>query len=201
MKGSATAVSSGERVILHPGDCRVSDRPVTLYTLLGSCVAVCLYDPVRRVMGMNHFLLANRRYPRETPTLASDAGRYGIHAMEILVNSLMKLGAERRRLRAKAFGGGDVLGHGGNGDEGFLGVGAVNVRFVREFLTSDRIPLEAEDLGGDYGRQIYFTGNDYSVYLRKIPISLNTQVIEEERLYWRRSVEEHEHTANRVDYW
>ncbi len=170
-------------------------------TLLGSCVSVCLYDPVRRVMGMNHFLLANRRYTKDMPVLSTEAGRYGIHAMELLVNNLLAMGAQRRHLKAKAFGGGNVLGHRCNGEDKFMCVGAVNVRFVREFLSNDRIPLIAADLGGNFGRQIHFTGSDFSVYVRKIESEQSRHLLEEERLYWRHSMEEHEHPTSRVDYW
>jgi chemotaxis protein CheD len=189
------------RVVLHPGDFHVSDSPMTLSTLLGSCVAVCLYDPVRGVMGMNHFLLANRRYSKDLPILASEAGRYGIHAMELLVNGLLARGGKRRHLKAKAFGGGNVLGRSCNAQDNFLCVGAINVRFVREFLHSDGIPLVAADLGGNYGRQIHFTGADYSVYMRRIPVGQSSHLVDEERLYWKRSVEEHDHAAPRVELW
>ena len=71
-------------------------------TLLGSCVAVCMYDPVLRAGGMNHILLPKCRVGDKSP-------RCGIHAMELLINELMKLGGDRRRFIAKAFGGGNVL--------------------------------------------------------------------------------------------
>ncbi len=198
---SAPKAADAQRIVLHPGDYIVSDKPVTLSTLLGSCVAVCLYDPVRKVMGMNHFLLANRRYAKEMPVMDSEAGRYGIHAMELLVNNLLALGARRENLQAKAFGGGNVLGRSCSDTDNFMCVGAVNTRFVREFLFQDRIPLVAADLGGNFGRQIHFTGKDYSVYMRKIPTSQSAHLVEEERLYWRHSVEEHEHPVNQVDFW
>lgn len=196
---NGTVAGNAERVVLHPGDCVVTDRPITLSTLLGSCVAVCLFDPIRKVMGMNHFLLAERRHADNVPLLASEAGRYGIHAMELLINDLLVQGAQRRYLKAKAFGGGNVLGHAGG--DGFDSVGAVNVRFVREFLKRDRIPVVAADLGGNFGRQIHFTGDDYSVYMRKIAVTQRAHLVEEERLYWRHSVEAHEQAETRADFW
>jgi len=193
--------SDMDRFVLHPGDYRVADRPVVMSTLLGSCVAVCLFDPVKRVMGMNHFLLAERRHAEGTPLLASEAGRYGIHAMELLVNDLLRKGAQRHRLEAKAFGGGNVIGSNCKSEDGFNCVGTTNVRFVRDFLERDRIPLVAADLGGNQGRQIHFSGNDYSVYVRQIPIRHTSKVIEQERLYWRRSIESHQQTKEEVDFW
>lgn len=193
---------SPQRIVLHPGDCRVSAAPATLSTLLGSCVAVCLYDPVRRVMGMNHFLLASRNIAHGRPVMASEAGRYGIHAMELLINGVLAAGGERRNLRAKAFGGGNVLGRACTDPADFMCIGTVNVRFVREFLERDRIPLVAADLGGSVGRQIHFTGSDYSVYVRAIESQqTRKQVQEEERVYWRHSVEAHESERQQAEFW
>ena len=101
-----------QRITLRPGDHRATTDATVLSTLLGSCVAACLYDPSARVSGMNHFLLANRRYARSMPLNVTEAGRYGIHAMELLINDMMKLGAQRARLQAKVFGGGAILDEG-----------------------------------------------------------------------------------------
>ena len=93
------------RVTIRPGEHKVTKETMVFSTLLGSCVSACLYDPVSRVSGMNHFLLANRRYARNLPLNVTDAGRYGINAMELLINDMMKLGAVKARLKAKVFGG------------------------------------------------------------------------------------------------
>jgi chemotaxis protein CheD len=191
------------RIVLHPGEYRVASEPVLMSTLLGSCVAVCLYDPVKRIMGMNHFLLANERYPRGAGLLASEAGRYGLQAMELLINALLRLGARRASLQAKAFGGGNVLAvHRGEAD-GFFAVGEVNTRFVREFLRQDGIPLVAEDLGGTQGRQIHFDGSDYAVYLRRIGTAQEQRINAEERRYWQADLERHRQAAHqaRADFW
>ena len=102
----------------------------------------------------------------------------------------MHKGARRSRLKAKAFGGGNVLGICSDGQDGFECVSRANVRFVREFMASERIPLLAADLGGNFGRQIYFTGEDYSVYVKKIKSEQNKLLIEEERHYWRDSMKD-----------
>src|SRR5665647_2303892 len=80
-----------KHVTLEPGELFASREPVTISTLLGSCVAACLYDPVNNVVGMNHFLLSSRRYSRDLPNFISEAGRYGIHAMELLINEMMRM--------------------------------------------------------------------------------------------------------------
>lgn len=169
-------------------------------TLLGSCVAACLYDPENGVAGMNHFMLSNRRYAREMPFSITEAGRYGIHAMELLINALMRHGARRANLRAKAFGGAsiftnrDVVGN-------FSCVGSVNCRFIREFLDNEGIPLVASDLGGERGRVIYFDSGDYSVYVRRMSGRRNVVVAERDRSLWQQSVDEHDRETAGVDLW
>ncbi len=168
---------------LRPGEHYVTNDPIVLSTLLGSCVAVCLYDPVERVLGMNHFLLPMRNPAGGALALASDAGRYGLWAMELLINGLLNHGARRQNLRAKAFGGGNVLNIPHSAQAPRLQIGAANAQFVRDFLHEDQIPLVAEDLGGDRGRQIFFDGADFSVYLRRIPARQDQQIVVAERAY------------------
>lgn len=176
-----------KRHFIYPGEYVATAEPMVLSTLLGSCVAVCLFDPVARVMGMNHFLLPMRHPASQEPLLATEAGRYGVWAMEILINELLKRGARRERLRAKAFGGANVLNGQGIGRESRFNIGAANVRFVRDFLERDGIPLIAHDLGGDYGRQIHFHGGDYSVFMRRIPSSSLNAIVQSEKDYLQRA--------------
>ena len=126
-----------------PADYAVSDEPLAIVTLLGSCVAACLYDPLLRIGGMNHFML---------PDGEADPGnaRYGVHAMELLINALLKRGARRARLLAKVFGGGNVL-------RGFQDpIGSRNARFVLDYLDAERIPVQASDLGDIHPRKVAF---------------------------------------------
>lgn len=162
-----------------------------LSTLLGSCVAACLYDPVARVIGMNHFLLANHRYSKEVPVLASDAGRYGVNAMELLINNMLKAGAQRKNLKAKVFGGGNVL-PGISREDSFFAIGDVNSRFVEEFLKTERIPILAKSLGGINGRMIHFLGSDYSVMVREIERSKTLEVEKKEKQFWQTSLKQRE---------
>ncbi|MEK6795076.1 MAG: chemotaxis protein CheD [Spirochaetota bacterium] len=182
------------RVTLFSGEHYVTNGSIEIATLLGSCVAACLYDETARVAGMNHFLLANYRYALETPVCMTEAGRYGVHAMELLINALMKRGADRSRLRAKAFGGGAVLDTVEDAErkrDSFMAVGDVNCRFIIEFLRTERIPLVASDLGGLEGRVIHFDTNDHSVYMRRIKRSTTVRVERAEREYWKKSLDEH----------
>nr|WP_320050040.1 chemotaxis protein CheD [uncultured Desulfuromonas sp.] len=151
------------RIIIDPGEYYVSDSPVMISTLLGSCVAVCLFDPVNKVMGMNHFLVSHNR----VPLVHTEAGRYGVHAMELLINDMLHLGAKRLYLKAKAFGGGNVLKGLRSGQNGMT-VGEANVKFTKEFLSREGIELISESFGGESGRVVHFSYGTFSVYVRKV---------------------------------
>jgi chemotaxis protein CheD len=191
-----TAAPDLKRVVIHPGDHYVAKEPLIISTLLGSCVAACLFDPGSGVAGMNHFLLANRRYARNIPMNVTDAGRYGVHAMELLINDMMRLGADRRRLKAKAFGGGAVLKDVSN--DNFLCVGDVNVRFIREFLQTEGIQLVAEDLGGTQGRVIRFRTDTYAVYRKYIVATETIQIEKQELGYWKSTIQKEEESPGTI---
>lgn len=123
-----------------PGEFYVTDEEMIVSTVLGSCVAVCLVDTGRRVGGMNHFLL---------PEGVDATGRYGLHAMELLINGLMKAGARRHRLEAKVFGGATVI-RGATA----IRIGQRNVAFVDRFLEREGIPVAARDVLGESARKV-----------------------------------------------
>ena len=179
-----------KKVTIHPGERFVSAETTLITTLLGSCVAACMYDPIAHVAGMNHFLLANKRYTRDMPISITEAGRYGVNAMELLINDMIHLGAQKKRIRAKVFGGGAVLDS--VSKDNFHCVGDVNERFIREFLKTEGIPLDAEDLGGTKGRVIRFRTDTYAVYRRFIMRISTAEQEKKEYGYWRNSIEEHQ---------
>lgn len=126
------------------GEFQVSKDPtVALSTVLGSCVAVCLYDTEAKVGGMNHYLLA------EGARDDTNALRYGTNAMELLINALLKRGATRSLLRAKVFGGSQLSGRFGH-------IGRTNVEFALGFLSAEGLPIEGQDLGGTTARRVNF---------------------------------------------
>lgn len=132
------------RINIVQGECHVSgETDLSITTLLGSCVAACINDPVARVGGMNHFLL-----PGEDTSSALVA-RHGVHLMELLINGLLKQGAARHRLEAKLFGGARTM-------QGLGDFGAANGRFAQEFLRREGIALTGGSLGGETGRRIEF---------------------------------------------
>lgn len=136
------------RVHVVQGEFHVSGDPgVVLTTILGSCVAACLRDPVARLGGMNHFLLPGDGGGDGGE--APDAMRYGVHAMELLVNGLLRAGARRERLEARLFGGARML-------QGLTDVGRQNADFAEGFLRRERIALAGASLRGDRGRRVQF---------------------------------------------
>ena len=190
----------GQRVTIGPGEYYATGKTEVISTLLGSCVAACLYDPIARIIGMNHFMLSNARYSRSLPIHASEAGRYGIHAMELLINAMLNTGAQRYRLRAKVFGGANVLGTEGEASN-FFCVGSVNSRFIRDFLATESIPIEAEDLGGDFGRVIHFSNRSFQVHRRKVGHDTSVKVSQRDREVWQRAIEEQQKAVTSIDLW
>ena len=162
-----------ERARVYTGDVAISTSSVVLAAVLGSCVAVCLHDPFISAGGMNHILLPGRsRDERST--------RFGQYAMEVLINELMKEGADRRRLVAKAFGGANVL-------RGLTmsAIGSDNATFVREFLSAERIPLVAERLGGNHPIEVRFHTDTGKARVRCVNCAQCPKVVHAESSYWR----------------
>lgn len=181
--------SPDKRVVIHPGEYYVTGREKMISTILGSCVAACLYDPVNKIIGMNHFLLDVKRYVGDVPEiLSSDSGRYGMYAMELLINAMLKNGAHRNLLQAKVFGGGNVLD---NAEDDYYSIGKTNCQFVLDYLKCENIPINAKSLGGYNGRIIHFLSTDYSVLVKKIKHNKMRDVGEQERQYWKSSLKIH----------
>ena len=143
---------------LLPTQYLVVSDDTALMTLLGSCVAACIRDPLLKIGGMNHFLLPDGDGSDGAPS------RYGSYAMELLINDLLKRGANRGRLEAKVFGGANVL-------KGFTAnpVGTRNSQFVRDYLAAEHIPIVAEDLLGIHPRKVWFFPQTGKVIVQKLP--------------------------------
>ncbi|MBT1065300.1 chemoreceptor glutamine deamidase CheD [Bowmanella sp. Y26] len=165
-----------DAVKILPGEYYVTADGLMIVTVLGSCVSVCLRDPIRCIGGMNHFLLPNEG--GNDNSTWSESARYGAYAMEILINHLVKLGANRNSLEAKVFGGGNVL-------RGLTSntVGERNCEFVLEYLQIEQIPVVASDLLDQYPRKVYFFPHTGKVMVRKIKSLHNTTIMDRESEY------------------
>lgn len=124
-----------------------SESGFVIATLLGSCVAACLRDPVARVGGMNHFLLGEPG--ADVAVGPGDLQRYGVHAMELLINALMQRGAQRTRLRAHLYGGANIVA-------GLGSIGSGNAAFARNFMETEGIAIDRSEMGGVQARKVEF---------------------------------------------
>jgi chemotaxis protein CheD len=125
-----------------PGEYFVDTEDVLIQTTLGSCIAACLWDRVAMVGGLNHFML---------PEGNGESGRYGLFAMELLINEMLKRGANKGRMEAKVFGGGAVIS-----GMSSINVGERNTNFVLDFLKTERIPVVSKDVLDVYPRKVCF---------------------------------------------
>ncbi len=153
--GPFVCPSNENRVPIIVGEYYASQDPEWVTTLLGSCVAVCLYDDAAKVGGMNHFMLPN---PSQT---GSRCASFGINAMELLINSIIRKGGDRRRLKAKVFGRGNVIKSMSSPT-----IGERNVEFALKFLETDQIPVEASYVGGLSGMNVQFHTHTQKVRVR-----------------------------------
>ena len=158
------------RIHVTIGGVRASADPVELRTVLGSCVCACLYDPVARVGGINHFMLPDGLADTELPT------RYGVNAMEMLINDIAKLGGDRRRLEAKAFGAAHVLVSVGLSPD----VPRKNAQFIRDFLEKENIRLVSSRLGGSAPVEVLFHATTGRALVRALGANAAADLAREE---------------------
>lgn len=162
------------RVTIHIGGLHTSRSALVLDTVLGSCIAACLYDPVAGIGGMNHFMLPEGIDPGNP-----NSTRYGVHAMELLISELMKLGGNRKRFQAKVFGGGHVL----KLRESLDGVPQRNIQFARRFLDAEQIPIVKEDVGGYQPRRVVFHTHTSRVFMKYLGSNDAERTAQEEMVY------------------
>ncbi|AGI22041.1 chemoreceptor glutamine deamidase CheD [Pseudomonas sp. MT3] len=163
-----------DAVKLLPGECFVTAEELMIVTVLGSCVSVCLRDRSSGLGGMNHFMLPGDAGTRR---LLSSSGRYGVHAMDLLISALVRRGAQRRNFEAKVFGGGSVL------QNLSADVGQRNVEFVLDYLGAEGIPVLAQDLLDVHPRKVYFFPGSGRVLVRKLRVLANDTLLQRERQY------------------
>ena len=159
---------------IHPGAWAIEvERPLS--TLLGSCVAVCLFDPKMKIGGINHFMLPNmgRGGNKDVDSLLS-----GDYAMESLLNAMLNKGAKKAQLQAKAFGGGTII-------ETSLSIGMRNASFTKEWLAREGIPLKSSDFLGPWSRKVLFLPGTGDVFCRRLVTNMvtATEIDREERAY------------------
>jgi len=167
---------NSEAAKILPGEYYATGRNMVLVTVLGSCVCACIRDRVDGIGGMNHFMLPDSGQDRSNPL--GESARYGVYAMEILINQLLKMGARRSNLEAKVFGGASVL-------RGFTvnNVGERNAEFVMQFLKTEKIPVIAQDLLDINPRKVYYFPTTGLVRVKNLRNVHNDTIISREAEY------------------
>lgn len=170
---------NSEAAKILPGEYFATGREMVLVTVLGSCVCACIRDKLSGIGGMNHFMLPDSGQDQSNPL--GESARYGIYAMEILINQLLKMGAKRSNFEAKVFGGGSVL-------RGFTvaNVGERNAEFVLQFLKTEKITIAAQDLLDIYPRKVYYFPSTGLVRVKKLKQVHNDTIINRETEYKKR---------------
>ena len=163
-------------VIIYPGEFYVSPNDV-IATVLGSCISVCIKDTKTGIGGMNHFMLPGD--VRSEDIFLSASAKYGMFAMEQLINDLLKRGGSQKHFQAKVFGGGHVL----NFRKTDGNVPESNIDFVRAFLKMEQIEIVNEDVGGYSGRKILFFPDTGKVLLKRLKSTVDSKIIEAEQAY------------------
>lgn len=163
-----------DAVKILPGEYFVHHEDMLIMTTLGSCIAACLYDRNARVGGMNHFML---------PEGAGESGRYGSYAMELLINEMMKRGAQRTTMEAKVFGGGQVVS-----GMTTMNVGERNTNFVMDYLKTERIPVVSKDVLDVYPRKVCFLPGSGKAMVKRLAPTNTDALIAQDRAAAQRAV-------------
>jgi chemotaxis protein CheD len=169
------SASSTWMIKVHPGEFHVTKKAdEVLVTVLGSCVAACIRDPLTGFGGMNHFMLAEDNGGVWGTEVMST--RFGNYAMEKLINELIKAGCPRERMEIKVFGGGNVI-------DSQQAVGTKNAEYVLRYLADEGLKCAAQDLGGDHPRRIQYSPATGQVVRRILRRTDAEPVIREEADY------------------
>ncbi len=158
-----------DAVKVLPGEYFVSNEEIVIMTVLGSCIAACIWDGRARLGGMNHFMLPDGEG-------GDGSGRYGSFAMELLINEMLKMGARRETMQAKVFGGGQVMA-------GFttMNVGERNTKFVLDYLATERIPVISQDVLDIHPRKVCFFPTSGKALVKRLAHSHPETLVAEER--------------------
>ena len=157
-----------DAVKVLPGEYFVSEENLLIVTVLGSCIAACIWDGRAQVGGMNHFMLPDGD--------GDGGGRYGSYAMELLINEMMKRGARRESMQAKVFGGGQVMASFTS-----MNVGERNTKFVLDYLQTERIPVVSQDVMDIYPRKVCYFPKSGKAMVKRLAHAHPERLAVEER--------------------
>jgi chemotaxis protein CheD len=162
---------------LLPGEFYVTTERETIVTVLGSCVSACIRDPVFGIGGMNHFMLpVSQGSGSWEASGVAVSTRYGSHAMEQLINEILKHGGSRRNLELKLTGGGRILAQ-------MTDIGRKNIEFVEDYARTEALKVLSRDLGDIYPRKVYYTPVSGRMLVKKLRSLHNNTIVERETRY------------------
>jgi chemotaxis protein CheD len=158
-----------DAVKVLPGEFYVTNQDLVIMTVLGSCIAACMWDGQAKVGGLNHFMLPEGEG-------MDGFGRYGSYAMELLINEMLKMGARRETMQAKIFGGAAVMA-------GFttINVGERNTKFVKDYLATERIPVVSQDVMDVQPRKVCFFPITGKALVKRLAIAHPESIVAAER--------------------
>ncbi len=160
-------IGISKHIYLYPSTLFASKDKKEIHTVLGSCISICLFDPVNNIGGINHYMLPIWN----GEGLASP--KYGNIALEKLLEKMGNLGAQTNNLKAKIFGGAEILSNPGNRK---FSVGFKNTILATEYLEKLRIPIIARSTGGNLGRKIIYDTSTNEIIQRFIkPNKINDE--------------------------
>ena len=172
-------------VIIYPGEYHVSSSDI-IATVLGSCISVCIKDNKTGIAGMNHFMLPGDM--RSEDIFLSSSAKYGMFAMEQLINDMIKKNGSKEDFVAKVFGGGHVL----NSKKIDGNIPESNIEFVKAFLKMEQISVVTQDVGGYTGRKILFFPDTAKVLLKRLASTADSKLIKVEQSYKNKLFEEND---------
>jgi len=157
-------VDGRKHITISPGEYFITKENAIITTLLGSCIAICLFDSKNNIIGMNHFLNPKNNSLGPKTISKKERGRYGDTAMMMLLDDIICKGAYRKRLQAKVFGGAALM----ENQSQYFGVGQKNVDYAISFLEKENIPIVSSDVKGTNGRVIHFFNHSFKVMLKNV---------------------------------
>lgn len=160
-----------------PGEYYVTAADEAITTVLGSCVSACIRDKVMGVGGMNHFMLPDGGAARHG-AVPDEAARYGMYAMELLINAVLKQGGHRRNFEVKIVGGGRMIAN-------MSDIGRRNIDFVQRFLATEGLPVAAADLGDVHPRKVCYFPASGKMRVKKLRSLHNDTIVRREQDYLR----------------
>ncbi|AOT06726.1 chemoreceptor glutamine deamidase CheD [Pseudoalteromonas luteoviolacea] len=173
-----------------PGEFYVSKNDELISTVLGSCIAACVYDEKLGIGGMNHFMLPGAQKMKDVTNVHSDDFncRYGNWAMEFLINEVLKNGASRANLKVKLFGGGKII-------SAMTDIGVGNIRFAQAYVEEENLELVSHDVGGPWPRKVVFHPQSGTAKVKKLR-QMHNDTIEKREVKYLHDIEAQDATTD-----